>query len=252
MTRLLVWDLPVRLFHLLLGLCFLGAFTIANLVDDDSALYSAHMLLGLVMVLMVVLRVIWGFVGTRHARFADFAFGPRAVLGYLRGALTGKAQRHAGHNPGSSVAIFGMLSLVLAVGVTGVLVADGQRGLKDVHGLLSWGLVIAVVAHLAGVILHTVKQRENITLSMIDGRKAVDPAESIPHARPIVGLVFLALVGLWSWRLVAGFDPATRNLSVPFIGATLKLGETEAEHRERRSKRDQVRSDERAREYDDD
>ena len=252
MNRLLVWDLPVRLFHLLLGLTFLGAFTIANAVDDDSVMYAAHMLLGLVMVFMVVLRIVWGFVGTRHARFADFVFGPRAVLGYFRAALTGKAERHAGHNPGSSVAIFGMLALVLAVGVSGILVADGNRGLKDVHGLLSWGLVIAVGAHLLGVLLHTIKQRDNITRSMIDGRKEVEPALAIPHAHPIVGLVFLTLVGLWSWRLVAGFDPATRNLTVPFIGATLKLGDTEDENAERRSKRDRLRAEDRAREHDDD
>jgi cytochrome b len=87
MTRLLVWDLPVRLFHLLLGLTFIGAFTIANVVDDESVLFSAHMLLGLLMAFMVVLRLIWGFVGTKHARFADFLHGPRAVVTYLRNAL---------------------------------------------------------------------------------------------------------------------------------------------------------------------
>lgn len=225
MNRHLVWDLPVRLFHVLLGLTLVGAVIIANTVDDDSALFSAHMLLGLVMLFMVVLRIVWGLVGTRHARFSDFVFGPRAVLGYLRAAIAGRAERHAGHNPGSSVAIFAMLSLVLAVGGSGVLLAGGNRDLEDVHGVLSWLLVAAVGAHLLGVLLHTIKQRENITMSMIDGRKEVPPEKAIPSARPVVGLVFLVLVGLWSWRLVAGFDPVTRVLTVPILGHTLTLAE---------------------------
>jgi len=106
MKRLLVWDLPVRLFHVLLGLTFIGTFGIVNLVDDQNSLFSAHMLLGLVLAFMVILRLVWGFVGTRHARFSDFLHGPRAVLTYLKDTARGRPTHHAGHNPGSSVAIF--------------------------------------------------------------------------------------------------------------------------------------------------
>jgi len=227
MNRQLVWDLPVRLFHGLLALTFVGAFTIANVVDDDSALFSAHMLLGLVMTFMVALRIIWGLVGTKHARFADFAYGPKSVWAYLRDVFRGKPTHHAGHNPGSSVAIFLMLLFVLGLGVTGVLMASGNDALEDVHGVLSWALLVTVVGHIAGIILHTVKQRDNITLTMIDGHKAVAPSEGIKSARPIVGLVFLVLVALLGWRLVAGFDPVTRTLTVPLIGGTLQLGEVD-------------------------
>ncbi len=227
MTRVLVWDLPVRLFHVLLGLGFIGAFTIANVVDDDSALFSAHMLLGLVMAFMVVLRLVWGFFGTRHARFRDFLFGPRAVLTYLRDAFAGKARSHAGHNPGSSVAIYLILLLVVGLATTGVMMASGDKSLEDVHGVLSWAFLVVVIGHIAGVVMHTVRQRENLTLSMIDGKKQVDPSQSIASPLPIAGLVFLALVGLWSWGLVAGFDATTRKLTVPVIGATLQLGEVE-------------------------
>jgi cytochrome b len=227
MTRLLVWDLPVRLFHLLLGLTFIGAFTIANVVDDDSVLFSAHMLLGLLMAFMVVLRLIWGFVGTKHARFGDFLHGPKAVVTYLRDVFRGKARRHAGHNPGSSVAIFLMLLLVVGLATTGILMASGDESLEDVHGVLSWAFLIVVVGHIGGVVLHTVRQKENLTASMIDGRKEVEPTQAIATSHPVLGLVFLALVGLVSWRLAAGFDPATRPLTLPLIGQTLQLGEVE-------------------------
>lgn len=227
MNRLLVWDLPVRLFHVLFGLTFLGAFAIATTVDDDSALFSAHMLLGLVLAFMAVLRIVWGFFGTRHARFGDFVRGPRAVFGYLRDAVRGRASRHPGHNPGASVAIILMLLLVLGLALTGILMASGSDAAEDLHGLLAYSLLAVVILHVLGVAWHHLRQHENITRGMIDGLKAVDPTQAIPSARPIIGLVFLALTGLWSWRLAAGFDPATRQLTVPLIGQTLQLGEVE-------------------------
>lgn len=227
MRRLLVWDLPVRLFHALLGLTFLAAFTIANVVDDDSALFSAHMLLGLVMAFMVVLRLVWGFVGTPHARFGDFLYGPRAVLTYLRGALRGRHVRHAGHNPGSSVAIILMLLLVLGLAATGIMMSRGDDSLEDLHGVLAYALLTVVIVHIAGVLVHTILQRDNITRSMIDGRKQIEPAQAITSARPIVGIVFLLLTGLWSWGLATGFDPTTRRLILPLTGQTLQLGEVE-------------------------
>jgi hypothetical protein len=120
-----------------------------------------------------------------------------------------------------------MLFLVLGLATTGILMATGNKSLEDVHGLLSWAFLIVVVGHIAGVIMHTVRQRENLTASMIDGRKEVEPAQAIASSHPVLGLVFLALVGLVSWRLAAGFDPATRTLTLPLIGQTLQLGEVE-------------------------
>ncbi|MFO0745286.1 MAG: cytochrome b/b6 domain-containing protein [Myxococcota bacterium] len=227
MTRLLVWDLPVRLFHVLLAVTFAGAFALSS-VDDDSPVFAAHMLLGLVMAFMVALRVVWGFVGTRHARFADFVHGPRAILRYFGGVLRGRAGRDAGHNPGSSVAIFLMLALVVGLAVTGVLMGQGDESLEDLHGAFAVALLVVVGLHVAGVILHSVRQRENLTRSMIDGRKEVAPEQAIAGPRPVVGLVFLALTGLWASLLAAGFDPVTRRLELPIVAASLQLGEVES------------------------
>lgn len=233
MKRLLVWDLPVRLFHVLLAVAFIAAFTIAQVVDDDSTLFSAHMLLGLFMAHLVILRLFWGFFGTRHARFRDFLFGPRAVLTYLRDAVRGRAGRHAGHNPGTAVAAFAIFAFVIGLAVTGILMGKGHEAAEEVHELLAYGLLLTVIAHLVGVALHTVRQRDNITLSMIDGRKEVDPSEAIPGTRPIVGLVLLGLMAIVGWHLASGFDPATRRLDLPLFGQ-LQLGEVEdGDHGER-------------------
>lgn len=226
--RLLVWDLPVRVFHLVLGVAFIAAFVLAN-VDDDSPIFSAHMLLGLVLAFMVLLRVVWGFVGTRHARFRDFLYGPRKVVRYLVDAVRGRAERHAGHNPGASVAILAMLVLVLGLALTGVLMARGDKSVEDLHGIFAYLLLATAIIHVVGVLWHSYRQRENLTRGMIDGRKEVDAMQSIPGPRPIAGLVFLALTGLWSWQLAVHFDPATRQLRVPLLGETLQLGELENE-----------------------
>ncbi|MCC6620383.1 MAG: cytochrome b/b6 domain-containing protein [Deltaproteobacteria bacterium] len=237
MKRVLIWDLPVRLFHLLLGVAFVGAFAISQLADDDGPWFSAHMLLGLLMAFMVVLRLLWGFFGTRHARLGSFAFGPRAVLRYLGGAIRGRPTRHAGHNPGAAVAIFVMFVCVIGLAVTGIMMGRGDESVEGVHELLAYGLLVAVIAHLVGVALHTFRHRENITRSMIDGTKEADPADAIPSARPLVGLAFLALTALVGWRLAAGYDPATRTLALPLIGEPLQLGEVEGDeaHRDMRS-----------------
>lgn len=229
MKRLLVWDLPVRLFHIVLTVLIVAAFVIAQVIDDDSPVYSAHMLLGLLAGFIVVLRLVWGFVGTRHARFSDFLVGPRKVLSYLGDVFRRRPTHHAGHNPGSSVAIVLVFTFVLGLVVTGLLMASGQKGVKDVHELCSTGLLFTVIAHVLGVAIHAYRQRDGLVRAMVDGKKEVLPEQAIASPRPVVGLVFLALTALVGWRLAAGFDPATRVLHLPLVGQTLQLGEVEDE-----------------------
>src|SRR5688572_27384250 len=99
------------------------------------------------MALMMVLRVVCVFVGSRHERFRYFKFRPRAVLGYLRGALGGRgaggagAERHAGHNPGAAVAMLVMLVAVLGLAVTGVMLGRGDESVEGLHELLSYTLL---------------------------------------------------------------------------------------------------------------
>lgn len=229
--RILVWDLPTRLFHALLAAALVTAFAIATLVDDESRWYPAHMLLGAVAALMVLLRLVWGVVGTRWARLSSFAFGPRAVIGYLRGAFGGGDKPHTGHNPGSAVAIWAMFALVLGLAATGVLMSSGGEAVEELHEVLAYSLAGVVVAHLAGVAWHTLRRRENIALGMVDGRKVGPASDAIATAQPLAALVFVGLVGGAAVALVRGYDPATRTASV--LGATVVLGEGEGREGER-------------------
>ena len=227
MDRILTWDIPTRLFHWLFAGSFVGAFVIAEVAGDDSAAFPLHMLLGGVLALLVVLRVVWGLVGSRWARFGSFAFGPGAVLDYLRGALTGTAPRYAGHNPGTAWAVGAMLAIGLGLAVTGAMMGTGGEVFEELHELLAWSMVAVVVGHLAGLALHTVRHRENIGLSMVTGRKLGAPADAIPRAHAFAGLALLGLTGAWAYGLVDGYDAATGSVTLPVIGTTLQLGESE-------------------------
>ena len=118
-----VWDPLVRLFHWSLAACILGAF----LVEEGD---TAHQWLGYTALALVAVRVAWGFVGTRHARFSDWVRGPRAVAGYLRERAAGTSRRRLGHNPAAAV----MILLLLAGTVAGPGAGAGRDGCRRLGG----------------------------------------------------------------------------------------------------------------------
>ena len=93
MNRVLIWDLPTRVFHWLLSGGFIAAAVIALALGEHSPLFPYHAIIGLTIALMVCLRVIWGIAGTRYARFGTFIFGPAAVIEYMKGTLVGGTSR---------------------------------------------------------------------------------------------------------------------------------------------------------------
>lgn len=137
MPKSLVWDLPTRLFHWLFAAGFSVAAVIALLIDDDSPVFPYHAMIGLAITAMIGLRVVWGMIGSKHARFSSFAYGPTAVVQYLKGALLGGARRYAGHNPGSAYAIFAMLALMIGLAATGIMMGRGIESVKEVHEVLA-------------------------------------------------------------------------------------------------------------------
>lgn len=229
MNPVLIWDLPTRLFHWLLSAGFIAAAVIALAMGEHSPLFPYHAIIGLTIALMLVLRIGWGIVGTRYARFGSFMFGPGAVVEYMKGAMIGGGKRHIGHNPGSAVAIFALLGLVLALAVTGFMMGQGNEGIKEVHEILAWTTVGVVVVHVLGVAFHTIRHRENITASMIHGRKRAEPSDGIASAKPIVAVLFLAIAGGWAFGLLRNYNPATQTTTLPLLGTSLQLGENENE-----------------------
>lgn len=196
-SRILVWDLPVRLFHWMLATAFAGAW----LTADSERWRDLHVMLGYTAGMLVVLRIAWGVVGTRHARFASFLRGPRRVLDYLRSLVLGMPEHSVGHNPAGGWAIVALLALTLAIVATGLLVEGdaGPKGLDDVHEALATAMLVVVGLHVAGVVVGSLAHRENLVRAMFTGRKLGPPGEGIRRPRRLVAAGFLALVvGVWT------------------------------------------------------
>lgn len=227
MRNHLVYDLPTRLFHWTFAGLFVTAYVIGS-TAEHSPLYSWHMLAGLTMVLAVVLRVLWGVFGTRHARFASFPLRPAALVGYFKGLFTGGQRPVAGHNPASSWVAIVLMGLALGLGVTGYLMTSSgnAEAYEEFHELLANTFLAIVVLHIGGVVLHSLRHRDGFALSMVDGHKQqVEPAETISGTRPVAGLLFIAILAAFAVHLVRNYDAGTQSLNL--FGTTLQLGESE-------------------------
>jgi cytochrome b len=196
-SKVLVWDAPTRVFHWALALSFVGAFVTA----DSERLRDVHVVLGYTVLGLIAFRLIWGVLGTRYARFASFAFGPRAVLAYLKSLVALRPQHFLGHNPAGSFAIVALLVLGLLTGLTGYAQYNdlGGEWLQDLHESLANAMLAVVFVHIAGVVLSSLMQRENLARAMFTGYKTGDPAGAIRSARWLVAALLVAsIAALWT------------------------------------------------------
>lgn len=221
----LVYDLPTRLFHWLFAGSFVTAFAIANVAEHSSA-FPLHMLAGMLLGALVVLRVLWGLVGTRYARFGSFALHPARLLEYLRDVVSGKGRRWTGHNPASSWSALAMLALGAGLAITGLLMTtgDAREAYEDVHELMANSFLAMALLHVAGVVVHSSRHRDGFAQSMVDGRKRVEAeASNGVRARPFVAFALIGSLALFGAQLVKGYDPASGTLTA--FGSTLQLAE---------------------------
>ncbi len=226
-SKVLIWDLPTRIFHWLLTVGLVACFAFAEFSTEHSYWFSAHIMIGIVLGLMLVLRVGWGIIGSRYARFGSFLYGPSAVLSYLRGAVTGKEHRYIGHNPGSAYAIFVMLILLGMVVVTGLMMSGGGEAAEELHEISSYALLAIIAVHIVGVAWYSLRQGENLTLSMFTGIKVGEPGDAIPSSRPISAVIFVVVIGYVTVSLFQNYDHAKRQTKLPFVNTVVSLGEFE-------------------------
>lgn len=169
------WDRWVRLSHWsLVAIVILNRFVL-----EDGG--DAHLWLGYVACGLVAARVIWGFMGSRNARFAEMlkSWPPRGeFLRHLSQYLRNQTPRYLNHPPLAILAMGGMLSCILGLGVTGWMLGldrfFGEEWLEELHELLSNGLLLLAMAHVIGVLRASWLNRENLIASMIHGRKKLD------------------------------------------------------------------------------
>jgi len=177
-----VWDPFVRIFHWSLVL----TFTIAWLSGDE--LEVLHINAGYAVLGLVLLRIVWGFVGTHHARFRDFIYPPAEVKGFLKDTVMQRARRYLGHNPAGGMMIILMLVSLVITTVTGIayygiedgagplamlagIPETGEEMLEEVHEFFANLMVLLVVVHVIGVVIESQFHHESLIRAMLTGRK---------------------------------------------------------------------------------
>lgn len=164
-----VWDPLVRIFHWSLVLAFFGAYALG---EDGGTLHQA---LGYTVLGLIAVRLVWGVVGTPHARFAEFVPAPGRLMAYAKDVVARREARHLGHNPAGAVMIIALLLALTGIGVTGWLQTTdafwGSEALEDLHEGLVNATLALIGLHVAGVIFSSLRHRENLVRAMFTGRK---------------------------------------------------------------------------------
>lgn len=169
LERIPVWDRFVRVFHWSLVTCILVNFFI---IDDGETL---HQWLGYTATALVLARIVWGFIGSHHARFASFFPTPGRIRQHLQHLKSGTHDEHPGHNAVGAIMIFALLALVLSLGITGYMqVSDafwGEEWVQDLHEALATTLIAFAGLHALAAIVMGRLERTNLIKAMVTGVK---------------------------------------------------------------------------------
>jgi len=179
--RIKVWDPLVRVFHWSL----VSAFALAYVTGED--VMSVHVVAGYTIAALLAVRIIWGFIGTRYARFSNFVYRPATVKAYLKDVLAFRARRYLGHNPAGGAMVLALLLMLVATVLSGLLAygVEEEAGpfaalvagidgdwLEELHEFFANGTLALVVLHVLGVITTSFQHGENLVKSMWNGYKS--------------------------------------------------------------------------------
>lgn len=192
MNRILIWDWPVRVGHWLL----VAAFALAWLTGESETFRLLHAWAGGALIGIIGFRIVWGLVGTWHARFASFVRGPRAVFAYVAGLLHRRHDdaAYAGHNAAGGWAIVGLLLLGLLTGATGWATYQelGGEWMEEAHEVAASAMLALAGVPVAGVVVSSLAHGENLVRAMFTGMKRGRADEAIASARAWAVPILLA------------------------------------------------------------
>ncbi len=203
---ILVWDIPTRVFHWLLVICFAGAW----LSSESERLQMIHYAFGYSACLLVLFRLVWGVIGTRYARFTQFMKGPKAMLDHFSSMLSGHQEDNPGHNPVGGIVMLCLMLMILFIGLSGYwsvkeFLGDFMSGAHEAIASLALALVIV---HIAAAIIMSVLQKENLVRAMVSGKKQGQPEQGIRFPQYLIGIL-LVLAWVYSfYMVVSGSLPA--------------------------------------------
>ena len=213
--RIKLWDLPIRLFHWLLAVLVLAA-VITGKVGGSAIVW--HGRIGLAILGLIAFRMVWGLVGSTHARFASFFPTPASIAAYLRGQWHG-----LGHNPLGALSVLGLLTLLTAQVSTGLfanddiafrgplsdlITKDNSDALSTYHRLIIKGLLAMILLHLGAIAFYTHVKKDSLVKPMISGWKDIDPNHATPfsplHYRGGGPIALICALAFASFAVYAG------------------------------------------------
>ena len=214
MYSIKVWDIPTRLFHwLLVGLVLFSFIT--GKIGINAMRY--HEWSGFAILVLVVFRLVWGFIGGQQSRFSTFVKGPTTITRYASSLLKKDSKPHIGHNPLGGWSILAMLITILIQVGTGLFANDDiltegplsalvskqtSDWLTGVHHLNQKVLLVLVVIHIAAVIFYLIAKRENLIKPMITGNKTWEKSIDSSHGNPALALSLVVVVAVLAYVLI--------------------------------------------------
>ena len=171
MKKLKVWDPLVRLTHWSVAL---GIVLNGMVIDDESKL---HQQIGYTVLALVAVRLIWGLIGPRHARFADFPPDPGAAMGQLSEMVGGRKRIHLGHTPLGALMIYNLWASILMIGLSGYMMTTttfwGVEWVEELHEVFANWVFFSAILHVGAVILESRRTGVNLPRAMVTGIKTV-------------------------------------------------------------------------------
>ncbi len=204
MEQKLIWDIPTRLFHWLLVFSLVGQYVTAELMDNAM---QWHFYLGYFTLGLIIFRIIWGFVGSDYARFGQFLYGPKAVVGYLSTLFARNSHAHAGHNPLGGWVVVVMITLVMIQAVSGLFMTDDvfldgpwRSAVEDatldtmsfLHNNVFNVLLAVIVLHIAAIGFYAVYKKQRLAPAMVHGKKTT--AEKGITSSRLLAAIIAALI----------------------------------------------------------
>lgn len=214
MKKNLVWDIPVRLFHWLLVLCLLGQWLTAEVLEDamDIHFYIGYFTLGL-----IIFRLIWGFVGTKYAKFNSFMAGPKAILAYSKSVMSKQHTLSIGHNALGGLLLPAVIILVGLQAISGLFTSDDivfagpyyEGANADLQQWMQWlhhnifNVLLGIIGlHLVAIGWYLIFLKHNLIRPMLDGKKTIAEKDSINHSQLIKAILIMCLVAIFVYWLV--------------------------------------------------
>lgn len=214
-----VWDLGVRFFHWALVILVTSAVVTIKMDKLSLHVWCGYGVLGL-----LIFRILWGFIGGTHARFASFIAGPGKVFAYMRGMLSREGHESGlGHNPMGALSVLAMMLVLLFQAVSGLFTNDEDFSfegplykwagnslsttLTSLHRLNQWAIYTLVALHILAILFYAVYHRDNLVKPMLNGYRKVtgrasEEMQASRHGNTAVAVVLLAIAAAAVYFLV--------------------------------------------------